>query len=83
MLAPVMPAGGAGAVEADAGAPTGEDAHAATVVSRRKVSWPLLGLCESDVLRVAWTLADLAGLATPGPDQVAEALGMRLQRGAA
>jgi magnesium chelatase family protein len=35
------------------------------------------------VLRVAWTLADLAGLATPGVDQVAEALGMRLQRAAA
>ncbi|WP_258372727.1 YifB family Mg chelatase-like AAA ATPase [Modestobacter versicolor] len=35
------------------------------------------------VLRVAWTLADLAGATTPGPDQVAEALGMRLQRVAA
>jgi magnesium chelatase family protein len=35
------------------------------------------------VLRVAWTLADLAGLGVPGPDQVAEALGMRLQRVAA
>jgi magnesium chelatase family protein len=35
------------------------------------------------VLRVAWTLADLAGLLVPGPDQVAEALGMRLQRVAA
>jgi magnesium chelatase family protein len=35
------------------------------------------------VLRVAWTLADLAGVSTPGPDQVAEALGMRLQRAAA
>jgi magnesium chelatase family protein len=35
------------------------------------------------VLRVAWTLADLAGLGTPGADQVAEALGMRLQRAAA
>ena len=32
------------------------------------------------VLRVAWTLADLAGRAVPGPDEVAEALGMRLQR---
>jgi hypothetical protein len=32
------------------------------------------------VLRVAWTLADLAGRALPGPDEVAEALGMRLQR---
>src|SRR4051794_12598958 len=35
------------------------------------------------VLRVAWTLSDLAGLSLPGPDQVAEALGMRLQRVAA
>ena len=35
------------------------------------------------VLRVAWTLADLAGRAVPGDDEVAEALGMRLQRVAA
>ena len=35
------------------------------------------------VQRVAWTLADLAGRAVPGPDEVAEALGMRLQRAAA
>jgi magnesium chelatase family protein len=35
------------------------------------------------VLRVSWTLADLAGIGSPGPDQVAEALGMRLQRAAA
>ena len=35
------------------------------------------------VLRVAWTLSDLAGRAVPGPDEVAEALGMRLQRVAA
>jgi magnesium chelatase family protein len=35
------------------------------------------------VLRVAWTLADLAGRAVPGTDEVAEALGMRLQRVAA
>jgi magnesium chelatase family protein len=35
------------------------------------------------VLRVAWTLADLAGRAAPGADEVAEALGMRLQRVAA
>jgi magnesium chelatase family protein len=35
------------------------------------------------VLRVAWTLADLAGRPVPGPDEVAEALGMRLQRVAA
>ena len=35
------------------------------------------------VLRVAWTLADLAGRTVPGPEHVAEALGMRLQRVAA
>jgi magnesium chelatase family protein len=35
------------------------------------------------VLRVAWTLADLAGVDRPGAEQVAEALGMRLQRVAA
>jgi magnesium chelatase family protein len=35
------------------------------------------------VLRVAWTLADLAGKPVPGSDEVAEALGMRLQRVAA
>ena len=35
------------------------------------------------VLRVAWTLADLAGRTVPGTGEVAEALGMRLQRVAA
>jgi magnesium chelatase family protein len=35
------------------------------------------------VLRVAWTLSDLAGRTVPGPDEVAEALGLRLQRAAA
>lgn len=35
------------------------------------------------VQRVAWTLTDLAGRTVPGPDEVAEALGMRLQRAAA
>ncbi|MGZ4506377.1 MAG: YifB family Mg chelatase-like AAA ATPase [Blastococcus sp.] len=35
------------------------------------------------VLRVSWTLADLAGRSLPGTDEVAEALGMRLQRAAA
>ncbi|SNR85487.1 magnesium chelatase family protein [Blastococcus mobilis] len=35
------------------------------------------------VMRVAWTLADLAGHSVPGSDEVAEALGMRLQRTAA
>jgi magnesium chelatase family protein len=32
---------------------------------------------------VGWTIADLAGRTVPGPDDVAEALGMRLQRAAA
>ncbi|MBM7805474.1 magnesium chelatase family protein [Geodermatophilus bullaregiensis] len=35
------------------------------------------------VLRVAWTLADLGGRTVPDGDDVAEALGMRLQRVAA
>ena len=35
------------------------------------------------VLRVSWTLADLRGRTVPGGDEVAEALGMRLQRVAA
>ena len=35
------------------------------------------------VVRVAWTLADLAGRTVPGPDEVAEALGMRIHRAAA
>ncbi|MCU1606373.1 MAG: Magnesium-chelatase (Mg-protoporphyrin chelatase), partial [Modestobacter sp.] len=35
------------------------------------------------VLRVAWTVADLAGHPVPDADDVAEALGMRLQRVAA
>jgi magnesium chelatase family protein len=35
------------------------------------------------VLRVAWTVADLAGRHVPDTDDVAEALGMRLQRVAA
>ena len=35
------------------------------------------------VQRVAWTLADLGGRTVPGPDEVAEALGLRLQRAAA
>jgi hypothetical protein len=40
-------------------------------------------LDQTGVLRVAWTLADLAGKPVPGSDEVAEALGMRLQRVAA
>nr|WP_275585751.1 YifB family Mg chelatase-like AAA ATPase [Geodermatophilus sabuli] len=35
------------------------------------------------VLRVAWTMADLGGRSVPDADDVAEALGMRLQRTAA
>ncbi|MGY1847261.1 YifB family Mg chelatase-like AAA ATPase [Blastococcus sp. SYSU DS1021] len=35
------------------------------------------------VVRVAWTVADLAGRTVPHADDVAEALGMRLQRAAA
>jgi magnesium chelatase family protein len=35
------------------------------------------------VLRVAWTVADLAGHTVPEADDVAEALGMRVQRAAA
>jgi magnesium chelatase family protein len=35
------------------------------------------------VVRVAWTVADLAGRPVPSADDVAEALGMRLQRAAA
>ncbi|SEL85524.1 magnesium chelatase family protein [Blastococcus sp. DSM 46786] len=35
------------------------------------------------VVRVAWTVADLAGRTVPCADDVAEALGMRLQRAAA
>jgi hypothetical protein len=40
-------------------------------------------LCDEVVMRVAWTLAGLAGRTVPGFDQVAEALGMRLQQVAA
>jgi magnesium chelatase family protein len=35
------------------------------------------------VQRVAWTLADLAGRTVPGPEEIGEALGMRLHRAAA
>jgi hypothetical protein len=36
--------------------------------------------CHAVVLGVAWTVADVAGRTVPGADDVAEALGMRLQR---
>ena len=35
------------------------------------------------VLRVGWTLADLGGRTVPGSEEIAEALGMRLQRAVA
>ena len=35
------------------------------------------------VLKVAWTLADLAGRSAPGRSEVAEAIGLRTGRGAA
>ncbi|MDK3257768.1 YifB family Mg chelatase-like AAA ATPase [Blastococcus capsensis] len=35
------------------------------------------------VVRVAWTLADLAGRTVPGTNEIAEALGMRLRRSVA
>jgi magnesium chelatase family protein len=35
------------------------------------------------VLKVAWTLADLAGCAAPGRAEIAEAIGLRIGRGAA
>ena len=83
VLAPAMTAGWAVPVGADPGPPPGEDAHPATVVSPLQTSSRRLDLCHTVVLRVAWTLADLAGRIVPGPDEVAEALGLRLQRAAA
>jgi hypothetical protein len=68
-------AAGGGRGSADDAAPAGPTADGAPPAEA--------DLCYSVVLRVAWTLADLAGFSTPGPDQVAEALGMRLQRVAA
>jgi magnesium chelatase family protein len=47
------------------------------------VIWPGSHVCQIVVQRVAWTLADLAGRTVPGDDEIAEALGMRLQRGVA
>ena len=83
VLAPVMTADRAVAVEADPSPPPGEEAHPATVVSPLQTSSRRLDLCQTVVLRVAWTLADLAGRTVPSADDVAEALGMRLQRVAA
>jgi magnesium chelatase family protein len=39
--------------------------------------------CDVVVLRVVWTLTDRGGRTVPGADDVAEALGLRLQRAAA
>jgi hypothetical protein len=55
----------------------GQQRHPGRLTGRRTY------LCHEVVLPVAWTLADPAGLILPGPDQIAEALGMQLQRGAA
>ncbi|SNR94962.1 magnesium chelatase family protein [Geodermatophilus saharensis] len=56
----------------------------ALALAERALDRGLLSVRGLDrVLRVAWTLADLAGRRVPGGDDVAEALGMRLQRAAA
>jgi magnesium chelatase family protein len=34
-------------------------------------------VCDIDVLAVAWTLADLAGLTSPGVEEVSTALSFR------
>jgi magnesium chelatase family protein len=58
--------------------------RSALVLAERALERGALSVRGFDrVLRVAWTLADLAGRAAPGSDEVAEALGMRLQRAAA
>lgn len=38
-------------------------------------------VCEYAIHRLAWTLADLAGRTSPGPSEVAEAIGLRTGRG--
>ena len=59
-------------------------ARAALVLAERALERGALSVRGFDrVLRVSWTLADLAGRTSPGPDEVSEALGMRLQRVAA
>ena len=58
--------------------------RASLVLAERALERGALSVRGFDrVLRVAWTLADLAGRPVPGGDEVAEALGMRLQRVAA
>ncbi len=56
----------------------------ALVLAERALERGALSLRGFDrVLRVAWTLSDLAGRDVPGADEVSEALGLRLQRVAA
>jgi magnesium chelatase family protein len=56
----------------------------ALALAERALDRGLLSVRGLDrVLRVSWTLADLAGRTVPDGDDVAEALGMRLQRVAA
>jgi magnesium chelatase family protein len=51
----------------------------ALALAERALERGLLSVRGLDrVSRIAWTLADLAGRPVPGPDDVAEALGMRL-----
>lgn len=58
--------------------------RAALVLAERALERGALSLRGFDrVLRVAWTLSDLAGRDVPGTDEVTEALGLRLQRVAA
>jgi magnesium chelatase family protein len=58
--------------------------RSASVLAERALERGVLSVRGFDrVLRVAWTLADLAGRTVPAREQVAEALGMRLQRVAA
>ncbi|KQS73172.1 YifB family Mg chelatase-like AAA ATPase [Modestobacter sp. Leaf380] len=55
--------------------------RAALVLAERALERGALSLRGFDrVLRVAWTLSDLAGRDVPGTDEVTEALGLRLQR---
>jgi magnesium chelatase family protein len=58
--------------------------RASLVLAERALERGALSVRGFDrVLRVAWTVADLAGHPVPDVDDVAEALGMRLQRVAA
>ena len=83
VLTPVMAADWTVAVEPDMVTPPGQDTHGGTVVGWRRGRSQVDQVCQTADLRVAWTLTDLAGRTVPGPDEVAEALGMRLQRVAA